>query len=532
MSQSITRILLADGDAQQAFTLRAHLAHAGFHVDTCNNGPESLAFIQTRHPDVAILDQALPGLSGIEVVRRLQGESNPAALPVIMLTGEGGRDDMILGLDAGAQDYVVKPYDVIELSARVRAMAKLRNANREIEGLNNKLTDEVAQATSRLELLYRFVRELNQARGADEIYDLVMRTVQQATGCGRISIMRFDAQRDRLVCMRSIGIAPEIAEKLSVDPSAGIAGQVFKSGNTVVARAVNNDQQPVPRYASDAFVSTPLVTTYMNTCEQRLGVLNVTDKPDGTPFTPKEIEALCSIAGSAAIALHNTEQRKSLKNSIRALLLTVGRLSEYRDEETGLHLERVRDYAKVLSTALAENPAFVATVTPHFIEDLHQAAPLHDIGKVAIPDEILNKPGKLTDEEFQIMKTHTTIGRHTLHMALQETGPVPLLQMCLDIAHCHHERWDGSGYPRGIRGREIPLAARIIGLVDAYDAITSQRCYKAAVPHARAVEIIRKESGKHFDPDIVAAFLTVTDAFERIRAAKADEISLLPSATS
>ena len=98
------------------------------------------------------------------------------------MTGEGGRDDMILGLDAGAQDYVVKPYDVIELSARVRAMAKLRNANREIEGLNNKLTDEVAQATSRLELLYRFVRELNQARGADEIYDLGMRTVQQATG--------------------------------------------------------------------------------------------------------------------------------------------------------------------------------------------------------------------------------------------------------------------------------------------------------------------------------------------------------------
>jgi response regulator RpfG family c-di-GMP phosphodiesterase len=320
-----------------------------------------------------------------------------------------------------------------------------------------------------------------------------------------------------------VGIDPEVAERLSIDPAAGIAGQVFTTGNTVVARAVNNEVESSRHYASDAFLSTPLLSTYINSRETRLGVLNVTDKPDGQPFTLDEIEALCSIAVSAAIALHNAEHETMLKRSIRALLLTVGRLSEYRDEETGLHLERVRDYAKVVARRLGRNPKFAQTVTREFIEDLHQAAPMHDVGKVAIPDEILNKPGRLTHEEHQIMKTHTTIGRHTLNLAMEETGPSPLLRMCVDIAYGHHERWDGKGYPRGLAGERIPLSARIIGLVDAYDAITSQRCYKAAVPHEQAVAIIRSEAGKHFDPDVVAAFLEVADEFNHIRLAKADD---------
>ncbi|MDO8630058.1 MAG: HD domain-containing phosphohydrolase, partial [Phycisphaerales bacterium] len=143
--------------------------------------------------------------------------------------------------------------------------------------------------------------------------------------------------------------------------------------------------------------------------------------------------------------------------------------------------------------------------------------PMHDIGKVGIPDEILAKPGKLTDEEFQIMKTHTDIGRRVLSQALDPAHPVPLLQMCIDIAHGHHERYDGKGYPRRIRGEGIPLSARIIALVDAYDAITSRRRYKDAKPHEQAVEIIRCEAGRHFDPVIVDAFLRCESRFNEVR---------------
>jgi putative two-component system response regulator len=143
---------------------------------------------------------------------------------------------------------------------------------------------------------------------------------------------------------------------------------------------------------------------------------------------------------------------------------------------------------------------------------------MHDIGKVGIPDDILTKPGKLTDEEFQIMKTHTDIGRRVLSQALDPAHPVPLLQMCVDIAYCHHERFDGTGYPRRIAGAEIPLSARIIALVDAYDAITSRRRYKEAKSHDAAMSIIQSEAGQHFDPAIVAAFLRCGDRFDAVRA--------------
>jgi len=521
MDSPTGRVLVALNDRNVASVLRAHLANARFTVDLCHDGNAALRFLQAQGPDVALLDAELADLGGLEIVRRVRGAENVQHAPIILLTGNGTRTDAIAGLDAGAQDYVLKPFDVEEMTARVRSMLRICAAKKAMYALNTRLLDEVAEQSASLELLYGFVRELNQARTAERIYELVIETVQRATGCQRISIMRLDPATDRLVCTRAEGIDPEFAEQLSIDPAAGIAGQVFSTGDTVVARAINNDADR--SYASDAFVSTPLVSTYLNSCETRLGVLNITDKPDGAPFTKEEIEMLCSIAGSAAIALHNVEHEAAQKRAIRALLLTVGRLSEYRDEETGLHLERVRDYARTLARRLARCPKYAAIVTPSFIEDLHQAAPLHDIGKVAIPDEILNKPGRLTHEEFQIMKTHTTIGRHTLNMAIVETGPNPLLRMCVDIAYCHHERWDGKGYPRGLAGERIPLTARIIGLVDAYDAITSLRCYKQPIPHDEAVAIIRAESGKHFDPDVVEAFLAVADEFDRIRIAKADE---------
>ncbi len=520
------RVLVVDDDQNLTFILRAHLANSGYDVTVINNGQEALDYALENRPDVITLDIAMPGLDGLKVTRALRADQRTKHIPIILLTSKGSRDDILVGLDAGAQDYVVKPFDLGELTARIRSMLSLSRAKQEIEVLNQKLSSEVASKTQRLERLYRFVRRLNQATSEGEIFDLVMEAVRESTGCRRVSIMTYDEHLRKLICRRAVGIDPKVAEDVVVDTDSGIAGQVFTTGTTVVARAVDRGSSSENRnYRADDFMSTPLVSTFMMSGERRLGVLNVTDKSDGSPFTTEETECLRSIADSAAIALHNEERRSSLTKSIRALLLTVGRLSEYRDEETGLHLERVAEYAKILSQRLCGKPAYRGVVDDSFVENLFQAAPLHDVGKVGISDEILNKPGKLTDEEFQIMKTHTTIGEHTLASALEETGPNALLQMCVDIAYCHHERYDGKGYPRGIAGDDIPLAARIISIVDAYDAITSARCYKQGLSHDKAVEIIRKDSGSHFDPHLVEAFLEVTDKFDEIRRSKADSIS-------
>jgi putative two-component system response regulator len=258
----------------------------------------------------------------------------------------------------------------------------------------------------------------------------------------------------------------------------------------------------------------------------------VTEREGGQQFEQDEIDCIRSVADSAAIAIRNLHQRKRLRDSIRVLLLTVGRLAEYRDEETADHLERVADYTRILAQELANSSGFARTITAEFIEDIYQAAPLHDIGKVGIPDDILAKPGRLSDEEFRIMKKHTEIGRQTLEFALAKTGPVPMLNLCIDIAYCHHEKYDGSGYPRGITGDEIPLAARIVALVDAYDAITSRRRYSEPRSHEEAIDVIRAESGKHFDPHVVEAFLRCTDHFEAVRRTQkelVEEPALVPA---
>lgn len=525
---AIGKVLLIDDDHNLTFILRAHLVSAGFYVVVGHTGTDALVHAAAQVPDVIVLDIQIPEMDGFEVTRRLRTLPVTANTPIILLTGRTGVEDLVLGLDAGAQDYIRKPFDVTELTARVRSMLKLSKAQQQIDRLNDQLRSDNARKGSRLELLYSFVRELNRATSAERIYELIVETVQKATGCRRVSVLVYEPSLDKLVCRHAVGMAPEVAEQVCIDANAGIAGQVYTTGATVVAQAVDASGNADRHYTSSSFMSTPIVSTYMVSGERRIGVLNATDKPDGQPFSPEEVECLRSIADSAAIALHNEERRSGLTKSIRALLLTVGRLSEYRDEETGLHLERVRDYAQILARHLATRPKFAELVTPTFIQDLHLAAPLHDVGKVGIPDEILNKPGKLTDEEFQIMKTHTTIGRHTLVLAMEEAGPVPLLQMCADIAYAHHERWNGSGYPRGLSGDAIPLSARIIALVDAYDAMTSQRCYKKAVPHAQAVATIQKDAGTHFDPDIVEAFLEIADEFDRIRQAKSDQIELIP----
>jgi putative two-component system response regulator len=243
----------------------------------------------------------------------------------------------------------------------------------------------------------------------------------------------------------------------------------------------------------------------------------VTNKADNTPFSEEEIEGIRSVADAAAIALDNLQRRARLQQSVRVLLETLGHLAEFRDEETTLHLARVSQMARVLATELQRESEYSELVTDEFIENLVQAAPMHDLGKVGISDDILTKPGKLTDEEYQIMKTHTDIGRRVLSRAVDPKCPNPLLQMCIDIAFGHHERYDGKGYPRRVAGRQIPLAARIIAIVDAYDAITSERRYKKAHPHEKAVEIIRSEAGRHFDPVLVEAFLRKEPEIQALR---------------
>ena len=198
------------------------------------------------------------------------------------------------------------------------------------------------------------------------------------------------------------------------------------------------------------------------------------------------------------------------------VIFSLAKLVESRDSETGLHLERIRHYSRALTTTIlkSENPP--EEIDTLFVDNIFLTSPLHDIGKIGIPDYILLKPGELDDQEFQIMKRHSVIGFETLNEALNKYPKADYLRMSAEIALSHHERFDGSGYPYGLKGKEIPLSARIVALADVYDALVSKRIYKEAYQHDVAKSIIEKEREKDFDPMVVDAFLNCQEKFMEI----------------
>jgi len=210
--------------------------------------------------------------------------------------------------------------------------------------------------------------------------------------------------------------------------------------------------------------------------------------------------------------------------TVRAMAL----LAETRDNETGNHIRRTQHYVKVLALALQEHPRFRDELTQPNIELLFKSAPLHDIGKVGIPDRILLKPGMLEPAEFEIMKTHTTLGRNAiLNAEIEQGAEMPFLRFAKEITQSHQEKWDGSGYPEGLSGDHIPVSARLMAVADVYDALISKRAYKAAFSHEKAFGIIRAGSGSHFDPDVVEAFVGAADEFRHIARRYIDDEAVL-----
>ncbi|MCF8104526.1 MAG: HD domain-containing protein, partial [Desulfohalobiaceae bacterium] len=210
----------------------------------------------------------------------------------------------------------------------------------------------------------------------------------------------------------------------------------------------------------------------------------------------------------------------SLKNMQKAksgTILGLAKLAEFRDEETGVHLERIQEYTRILARELATTSEYESYIDEEYIEDIYFSSILHDIGKVGVPDNILLKQGELTVEEFEVIKRHPVIGGEVLKGVDKEVGQQSFLSMANEIAFFHHEKWNGTGYPKGLKGEEIPLSARIVGLADVYDALTTKRVYKEAYSHEKAKRIIIEDRGKHFDPLVVDAFLATEDKFDLIR---------------
>jgi putative two-component system response regulator len=249
-----------------------------------------------------------------------------------------------------------------------------------------------------------------------------------------------------------------------------------------------------------------ILLTYRSEHESLLLGLNAgADDYLSKPFSPEELRLRID-AGKRLLSLEGRDM----------MIFSLAKLAESRDEDTGEHLERMREYSKLIAAELMTWPKFADVVDGQFVELIYLTSPLHDIGKVGVPDSILRKPGKLTPEEFEIMKQHTLIGADTLMASAQAYSEATFLWMAYEIAVNHHERWDGTGYPHQLSGLQIPLSARIVAVADVYDALRSKRVYKPAFTHEKSVEIIVQGRGTQFDPDIVDAFVKLESQIRQI----------------
>ncbi|MFH0824522.1 MAG: HD domain-containing phosphohydrolase [Pseudomonadota bacterium] len=220
------------------------------------------------------------------------------------------------------------------------------------------------------------------------------------------------------------------------------------------------------------------------------------------------------------------ERTRALSLTQEVTIQTLAALAETRDSKTGGHIKRTQMYVKLLAEHLQAHPKFNAYLSDESVELLCKSAPLHDIGKVGAPDRILLKPGLLTPDEFEEMKKHVTIGRDALAAAEEKLGGDSFLRIAAEMAYTHHERWDGTGYPRGLKGEEIPVTGRLMAVADVYDALIDERVYKSRFPHEDATAVIAELKGTHFDPDVVDAFLELQEEFRRTSMEFADSYTI------
>jgi response regulator RpfG family c-di-GMP phosphodiesterase len=440
---------------------------------------------------VAVAEHAAPGTSAVDLLRRVN-ESWPETVGLLLAPS----GDSTALQSAVRESFVFRAVTVpcddaalcsavdaalsrhVEVEASEAVAEHLQFGKESLESFTALLEERVEKQTAALGRLEQYSGDLNDARSAREIAAATAQAASDVLAGRGVQVQIWQA-----------GLSGE-------DIGAGAGSEM---SDEMHRRVIVHRGQELGEICVDLAGS------------------------NGGKLSPVEAALVASIGASAAVAVRHELSRRELDRAQHATILALARLAERRDMETGQHLERVSAYSRLVAEGLRTMGRHLDSITDRFIEDLACSSPLHDIGKVGIPDSILLKPGRLTPEEWLIMKTHAEIGGSTIDGVIREFGSPGYLRMGSEIAWSHHEKWDGSGYPKGLHGDDIPLSARIVAIADVYDALTTLRPYKPIWPHSEAVQWIASRSGSHFDPEVVAAFLSRADEADSIRATLADD---------
>ena len=515
------RILVVDDEPNICDLLRELLSRQNYVVESCLNGQEALEKATAGSYDMVISDLKMPGISGIELIRAIKAGSPNTA--TILVTGYATVETAIEALRYGADDYVTKPFNIEELrkvvgrgieSIQLRRknhdlVDMLKSANEELKKNKNELKHEVARtsesllATNRrlehrvqqLNTIMKVTKAVTSILDLDRLLDFCLKLLGREMQVENSSIMLAQPDGQRLVVKAAYGPRREEVLGKERKHGDGVAGWVAEYREPLLVPDVETSPafatEFTRRYSGKSFLSVPLVLQ-----ERTLGVLNLTGKTNGEAFTESDREFALSIAGQMAVAIDNARLCDTIQVNCFSAVQALAESLEARDPYTSGHSSRVTDYAIRVARTLQ--------VSPTSLETLRYAGRLHDIGKLGISEATLHKGRDLTEEEWAMIQSHPVKGERIV-------DSLGFLDRVKPIVRGHHEHWDGSGYPDGLKGEEIPFLTRILSVADCYDAMTSQRPYRAAMSHREATAELEAGMGKQFDPALVQQFMSVVD---------------------
>ncbi len=482
-------VLIVDDEAGMRDMLVHCLGNAGIHAVAAESVRTAIDKLDATAFDLVISDVGMPDQSGADLFEYVL--EHHAGLPFVFMTGCPDLDLALDTLRRGCCDYIVKPFEIHELTAKVQdIVAKSRRQAAEKDELA-RLKDEL---NTRLKESQIFKDVIDATDDGLLILDPSAEIVSGNPGFERLSGCTPSAYLNRDVTVLEAGILGDMDTRDALHRAAldgPVSQEIHGRGDHSTVIISHVTVLPIRNDRGELFAHALLLRDITKKRQLERQVIN---------------------------ELTNTNRAQE------ALIFGLARLTEERDQCTGFHLERIRNYCRVLARDLSAHQRYGAAVDEEYIDLIYRTAPLHDIGKVGIPDNILLKRGRLTEAEFEIMKQHPEIGQRTLDDIRRLYGDTDFLDMGGDITYCHHECFDGSGYPRGLAGDAIPLSAQILTVADVYDALTSERPYKAAFDHNKTIEIMTRECGTRFAPDLFHVFMAIADKFDAIRTEFADAL--------
>jgi response regulator RpfG family c-di-GMP phosphodiesterase len=519
------RILVVDDESMIRKTLQTFLNRSGYISDTAEDGRSAVMCLEKEPYDLVITDLKMPGIDGRELLRVMAERFSH--IPRIVLTAVDSSEDILLALKTGADDFIQKPISDFSLLNHTIQKALDRK----------KLNDERTLALIQMEKANEIISMLNRGFDTEEIFRLIDVSLKSILPFNRMILFQRDAENNVVTIKlaasdRKMILTPGYQFPLREKQIAEMGGKrdvyILENAKTFLESHASFTEFRI--LLEEGILSGILMELVFN--EKLWGYLFF-GADSIAAFSEEHVRFLRLIAGQISFGIHRGELLSELEIHTKHLehlvkvrtyevlktqkttIFALSRLAEKRDNETGDHLHRMRNYC-ILLAQLLKYSGRDEHISNQFLRDIYDSSILHDIGKVGIPDHILLKPGALTPEEFEVIKTHTTIGYDSLKEPSADLGENSFLDMAKDIILYHHERWDGKGYPHRLKEDSIPLSARIVSIGDVYDALTSRRPYKEAMSHQDAVEIMKNELFK-FDPVLLTLFLENHGDFDRIR---------------